>query len=273
MSKSCKFSVLMSVYKNETASNIKECLESIFIQTMKPDELIIVYDGPISNDVNSVIEDYSKLLTIKKVVLTENVGLGNALSIGLDKCEYDLVARMDSDDICVKDRFETQIGYMESNPDIDILGSGIMEFGDGKNREKILPLKESDIRGFAWLKNPINHMTVVFRKNKIISLGGYVHHLYMEDYNLWLRALCADMKIINLPQVLVYARVGNDMIKRRRGIKYIKSEFKLFTLKYKLKIFPIYKVFISLIIRIVMRLIPAFVLGRIYNVDRGQKNA
>ncbi|MEW6486029.1 MAG: glycosyltransferase [Pseudomonadota bacterium] len=262
------FSVLMSLYKNELASNLDDCLYSIQNQILRPSEIVIIYDGPISEEVDLVVNKYAKENNIKKVYLKENVGLGKALRFGIENCKYDLVARMDTDDICNPDRFSKQLNYMKLNPDVDILGSSVIEFDSHDKREKRLPLKSEDILSYSLLKNPINHMTVLFRKHKIIKIGSYQHHFYMEDYNLWLRAISRGLVIENMPDNLVYARVNNNMLKRRRGFNYIKSEFELMKLKLSLNLYPNYKVLLSFLIRVSVRLLPLCILSRIYKFDR-----
>jgi glycosyltransferase involved in cell wall biosynthesis len=125
-------------------------------------------------------------------LLKNNVGLGQALNEGMKHCTYDYVMRMDTDDICQPTRFELQSVFMELNPDIDISGSCIREFIGDKNNivsERKVPLTDKEIKKFARHKNPFNHMTVIFKKSSVQSVGGYQHHYLMEDYNLWLRLL------------------------------------------------------------------------------------
>ncbi|WP_241297920.1 glycosyltransferase, partial [Enterobacter asburiae] len=127
------FSVLMSLYDKEKPSYLEECFDSLANQTVKADEIVLVYDGPINEALCTVVDRWSMSLPIKIVALKKNVGLGQALNEGMKHCTYDYVMRMDTDDICQPTRFELQSVFMELNPDIDISGSCIREFIGDKN--------------------------------------------------------------------------------------------------------------------------------------------
>ena len=261
------FSVLMSLYHKESAIYLDECLKSLVSQYLKPSEVVIVYDGEIGHDLNEVVLRYEKVLNINIVKLKENVGLGKALNFGLNYCKYNYVARMDTDDICFPERFSTQIPIIYNN-DIDILGSSVIEFDNENERFKDVPQKSEDIIKAMLNKNPINHMSVVFKKDKILDIGGYKHHLYMEDYNLWLRAMSKGLTIMNVKERLLYVRVNPEMVKRRKGLEYIKSELKLTQLKLSLNKFPCHKVILISMVRILSRVFPSRILSVMYTIDR-----
>ncbi|EMM6760156.1 glycosyltransferase [Pluralibacter gergoviae] len=263
------FSVLMSLYDKEEPLNLDACLKSLTLQTLPASEVIIVFDGHINEDLNKIVSKYTEFLNIKIKKLPHNIGLGNALNIGMKECNYDIIARMDTDDICRPERFERQISFLNKNKDISLLGAGIIEFDEyGNKRMKIMPTEDEEIKKFMKIKNPFNHMTMVFKKDSIINIGGYKHHLYMEDYNLWLRANASGCKMYNIPDVLVEARVGQQMIMRRRGLIYIKSEIELAKLKRKLKSTTFLEGWIILFIRCIPRLVPYKILNYLYNRDR-----
>ena len=234
-----KFSVLMSVYYKESPNYLKESLESIlYNQTLKPNEVVIICDGPLTYELNSVIEFFSKVDIVKVYRLEQNVGLGAALNEGIKYCSHEWICRMDADDICLDSRFKKQFDYIENHPDIVLLGSQVMEFNE--TMEKVIGIKQvpsenSELRKFALKRNPFNHMTVVYRKSIIEKVGGYQHHLYMEDYNLWLRVIAKGYNVANLTDVLVNVRAGNAMYARRKGIEYIRREFQLAKLKRALQ--------------------------------------
>lgn len=268
------FSVLISLYNKESPNYYRQCLDSIVKQTLLPTEVIIIYDGFVNNELESVTNEYLNVLNIFVFKLEHNVGLGNALNYGLTKCKYDIILRMDTDDICYPNRFQVQTKFLDENKDVDVLGSAIVEFDDNSfsERRKILPIEYDDIKKFAAVKNPINHMSVAFRKNKILSCGGYIHHHFMEDYNLWLRCISSGLIIRNLPDILVRARVGDGMIKKRRGLKYVNSEIELFFLKNKtLKEGKLRNLSIF-ILRIIPRMVPIFILKFLYKLDRWSKH-
>lgn len=222
-----KVSVLMSVYHKEKPANLKMAVESIINQTYKADEIILVEDGPLSLELDKIIKKLQKkcsyLYTVK---LEKNMGLGKALNEGLKYCNNKYIARMDSDDISELNRLELQISYMISHPEIDVLGGNIIEFDDetGKNLSyRNVPRKCEEIKRFLKRRNPMNHVTVMFKKEKVEASGGYLDCLFFEDYYLWARMLKNNCIFSNLDDVLVKVRAGLSMAGRRGNINYIKS--------------------------------------------------
>ncbi|HCT5819430.1 glycosyltransferase [Citrobacter sedlakii] len=265
------FSVLMSLYIREKAENLHHCLQSLYNQTLHADEIVLVYDGPISEDLENVVNHWMTYLPINIVKLKENVGLGQALNCGLAQCKHDIVARMDTDDICHSDRFMKQIDFLSNNKDVAILGSYIEEFDaspDNIISKRVVPINHQDIEKQIKKQNPFNHMSVVFSKSKVIQVGGYQHHYLMEDYNLWLRLLTSNVKAANLPSVLVYVRAGKDMINRRSGWRYISSEYHLARLKRSLGYQNIISSYAYFVLRSAPRLFPLFLLKMTYHLIR-----
>ena len=222
-----KFSVLMSVYYKEKPDYFKQALDSILVnQTLKPDEFILIVDGPVHNTLDTVINEYEKKheKIMKVYRLENNVGLGKALNYGLSKCNYELIARTDSDDINVPERFQLQINEFKKDESIDVLGGFIDEFNDNYKLPinlKKMPLKHDELFKMAKIRNPINHMTVMFKKKAIIDAGEYKHLSYLEDYYLWVRVLANGGRLKNLNKCLVHVRIGNGMIVRRGNKEYI----------------------------------------------------
>ena len=216
-----KFSVLMSVYAKEQPEFLATALKSnLEDQTLLPDEMILVCDGPLTEALDAVIlqfeANYPDVLRVFR--LSENGGLGKALNYGLEQCRYEWVARSDSDDVCDNHRFEKQMRYLREHPEVDILGSYIDEFKTNWQepfRQKQMPLNHEALVQMAKSRNPINHMSVVFRKSVILTAGSYQHLPLMEDYYLWVRAICNGATLANIDQYLVHARVGNGMVHRR----------------------------------------------------------
>ena len=265
------FSVLSSIYYKESPAHFNACMESIWdAQTLRPTEIILIEDGPLTPELDEVIEQWqNKLgdtLCVKK--LEKNVGLGKALNEGLKHCTNEWVFRMDTDDICTPDRFSKQVAFIKENPDVVLFGGQILEFNQDVSDAHVLkavPENHNEIKAFAQNRCPFNHMTVAYRHDVITLLGAYQHHLFMEDYNLWLRVIGAGYKVANLPDVILFARVGNGMHARRKGLEYIKSEKKLLDLKKELKLqHPIHANMLFLI-RSMFRLLPSTMLGKIYN--------
>lgn len=214
-------SVLMSVYKKENPAFLKRALESIYAQTLKADEIVLVQDGEIPPALEEVISRYPDLHVVK---LEKNLQLGRALEAGLKVCQHELVARMDTDDIMMPDRLEKQYRFMIEHPEIVACGGDIAEFTEEDTilREKNMPSSPQELYRYGKKRNPLNHMTVMFRKSAIKAVGGYRHFPGLEDYDLWSRLLANGYQIANIPEVLVKARIGDRFASRRGGWTYFK---------------------------------------------------
>lgn len=234
------FSVLLSVYQKEQASYLRQSLESIFAQTLLPDEIVLVKDGPLTDMLDQVIEEYcQKYSMIKIVPLMTNQGLGKALSEGMKHCSYDLIARMDTDDISMVDRFEKQVNIFKKNPEIDVVGAWISEFEEDIDNIvtiRKLPETSEEILKFARQRNPINHPVVMFRKSAVLKAGNYQDCPFFEDYYLWVRMLLNGSRFYNIPQSLLFFRFSSDVFKRRGGWNYARHELhfqkKLWDMKF-----------------------------------------
>lgn len=233
------FSVLMSVYRNDKPEFVKQAVDSVTKhQTLKPDEVVLVVDGPVPDELSEVINhiEGSSDYKFNIIRLTENGGLGNALRVGATFCNYELIARMDADDISLPDRFEKQILFMETHPDIAVSGGQISEFIDEPDNTvgfRRVPLDPSSCRKYYRDRDPLNHMTVIIRKKELLDVGSYQSWHLDEDTYLWGRLLKNGYKISNLDDVLVNVRVGKEMYARRGGWSYFKSDTKI--LKWKLR--------------------------------------
>ena len=224
-----KFSVLMSVYYKEQPDFLDLSLDSVIDkQTLKPTEVVIVKDGELTDELEKVLNKYKKNYPdiIKFVPLKENCGLGIALQKGLKECSYDYVMIMDTDDVACPNRFEKQIEYMEKHPDVSIIGGTIGEFNDSPDEElriKTMPLTYNEVFEYSKFRNPLNHMTVCFRKKDVLDVGNYQPLLYLEDQYLWSRMLVAGKKMENIPDLLVKVRIGNGFYERRGSKNYVKG--------------------------------------------------
>lgn len=218
--------MLMSVYCKEKPAYFDLSLDSILVnQTLSPDEFALVCDGELTPELEAVIDKYQrKFPDVVKVYRKENGGLGKALNFGLPRCSYPLVARADSDDVCAPQRFEKQVKYMDEHPEVSIISSYIDEFDEDWRKPmqmKTLPLTHDKLYEWAKLRCPLNHMAVMMRKDDIIKVGSYHHVPFVEDYELWVRAMIQGLKLGNVGEVLVHARVGNGMLQRRGSKKQI----------------------------------------------------
>lgn len=231
-----QLSVLLPVFYKESAANLSQCLESLFAQTIPADEIVLVEDGPLGAELKQVISDFDRILPIASLRLPLHVGLGGALRMGLLRCRGEYVARMDSDDICVPERFEKQVDFLDSHAQVDVVGSAIGEFdmcpSDGRSIRR-LPTSGRALLQFARIRNPLNHMTVMFRKASVLYAGNYQPFSGFEDYHLWARMLSLGYRLQNMEEILVHVRGGNAMHGRRGGLAYLKKdvEFQLFLCK------------------------------------------
>lgn len=223
-----KFSVLMSIYYKEKPNNLKECMESLLTQTVVPDEIVLVEDGPLTDELYKLINEYKIQLgdALKIIPLEENVGLGRALAKGVTECTYELIARMDTDDIAVKDRFEKQLKAFEDNDKLELLGGQISEFSENINNitgQRLVPTNQKEIYKYQRKRDAFNHMTVMYKKTTVLAAGNYEHCLLMEDSLLWANMLKIHAAVGNLPDVLVYARTSDGMMERRGGLDYFRK--------------------------------------------------
>lgn len=235
------FSVLMSLYIKEKAEYFDECMRSILNQTVLPSEIVIVYDGPISIDLRILVEEYKKNnpRLIKTIENKKNKGLGLALADGVPACKYELIARMDTDDIAREDRFEKQLECFMNDPKLDICGSHIIEFEgtiDNVLSKRKVPLTHEAIADYQKQRSAFNHMTVMYKKSTVLRAGNYEDCPLMEDDMLWIRMLISGAKGMNIDDYLVYARTGYAMIERRGGLayfkKYLNGRRKIYETKY-----------------------------------------
>ena len=225
---SIKFSVLMSVYHKENPIFLRNAIESVSIkQTIKPNEIVLIQDGPLTDELYHVISYFkSELPYFKTYSMEKNSGLGKALEYGVMMCTYDWIARMASDDISIPDRFEKQVEYLEQHENIDVLGSNITEFGE--NPEDVVSIKRmpnthADIRAMLRRRTPICHVTAFIRKEKLLAAGGYQDLPYVEDYYLWARMFVNSSQFASVDESLVLVRVGNGMLARRGNKQQILS--------------------------------------------------
>lgn len=218
----------MSLYSKEKVDYLIESLESILKQTLLPDEIILVIDGPITEELQKVVkkyeDDYSDIL--KTIPLEENIGLGKALDVGLAKCSNELVARMDTDDISLPTRCEKQVEKFESDTNLAIVGTMIDEFYDEPSNivsSRIVPTDHEEIEKFMKRRSPFNHPAVMFKKSAVIHSGGYGKLRRKQDLDLFSRMINSGYKAANLDESLVLFRSNEDNFKRRKSWSYCKS--------------------------------------------------
>lgn len=237
------FSVVMSIYKNDDPEYLEDALDSIVInQSLKPDEVVIVGDGPLPQSLIWVIEQeikktHSANIPTNIVFLPQEVnrGLGEALRIACENCRYDYIARMDSDDISLPDRFEKQMQCFEEDPGLSMVGGMITEFvGEPKNivSKRLLPLDNEGIYKMMQTRCGVNHVTVIMKKSDLMKAGNYSGKFRQEDFYLWARMMKNHCKFRNIPDVVVNVRSGADQFARRGGLAYFNQHMKVFKFMY-----------------------------------------
>lgn len=266
-----KFSVCTSIYKNDKPEYVRVALDSMLVnQSVKPDEIVLVQDGPVPYELSRLLLEYKDNYgeTLNVIKLEKNGGLGNALKLGVENAKYDLCARMDSDDICLLDRFEKQLKYLEDHPNCDIVGGQMTEFiGDPDNivGKREVPLSNEDIYQYMKSRCALNHVTVMFRKASVLKVGNYQDWFWNEDYYLWVRMMMAGCKFANIPDVAVNVRSGADQYARRGGKRYFDSEIGIKKLMLKEGLISRPQYFINYVERFIIQLmLPNSVRGWVF---------
>lgn len=260
------FSVLMAFYHGDSPSELRQALTSLVNQSLPASEVVLVQDGPVSASLLAVVDGFS-CLPLVRLALPDNVGLTAALNTGLARCRYPWVARMDSDDIAEPLRFEQQMAYLRAHADIDVLGGQIAEFVDEGEafRLRCVPQEHAEILAFMRKRNPVNHMTAIFRREAVAAMGGYPELTGMEDYLLWIRLAAEGRRFANLPDVLVQVRIVNLML-RRRGWQQVMSEFRLQRELNTLGLVSMPVAIFHFALRATARLLPSLWLSVIYRI-------
>ena len=230
-----EYSVLMSVYHKEKPEYLKQSIESIQAQTLSTNDFVLVCDGPLNEQLDSVIatkqQEMGEILNV--VRLAKNGGLGNALNEGIKHCKNELVARMDSDDIAYPDRCEKQMAVFNAHPEVSICSGIVEEFTTDPytvDAKRVPPETNAEIVEFARKRCPFNHPCVMYKKSAVEAVGSYQDFYLLEDYYLWLRMLMAGYQGYNIQEPLLHMRAGSDMYMRRAGWKYAKTQVMLFKL-------------------------------------------
>ncbi|MBR5239719.1 MAG: glycosyltransferase [Clostridia bacterium] len=248
------YSVLMSVYHKEQPTHLRVAVESMLNQTVPPSDFVIVCDGPLTEELDRVIDEFKNQAPelFQIVRLEENKGLGLALKEGLAFCKEELVARMDTDDIAVSDRMEQQLAFMSKHPEISVVGTQIAEFEETPDhiiRYRMVPECHKDILHKLKFANPMNHVTVLFQKEHVLNVGSYPHHPGFEDYHLWTKLLAEGYLFHNLPHTGCLVRADAHMLKRRDGWAYFKNTVTMEKLLRKKKLISLWQYLVNITVR------------------------
>ena len=256
------FSVIISVYLYDNVDHFIEAMNSIFRQTLSPYEIILAVDGPISNNMESVVGNFENNPIVRIVRSDVNIGRGAIKHRAILTTTTEFIAIMDADDISIDSRFELQVtAFIDSK--IDLVGGYISEFhnsiGDLKSVRKT-PLKHEEIiKQGKWIQ-PYNHVTIMFKKSMYIKSGGYGKLYMIEDYDLFFHMAMNGAIFCNIPKTLVYVRTTNDQYLRRHGIKYFQEEFFLILSMLKSGYISHWTFIINITIRLIVRSMPVILL-------------
>lgn len=232
LSRSCsgihEYSVLISVCAKEDAEDLRSSLNGIIRQTKAPEEILIVKDGPLTREIESVLGVYNAshpgLFTF--IAYPENRGLWYALSVGVPACRNELIMRMDADDLSLSQRAEKELAVLEKRPEVGCVGSLVTEFvGDAQHPTSLVQLPETheEILRFGKKRCPFRHPTLLFRKSAVMAAGNYQQMPMFEDYDLFMRMAASGCVFYNLQESLVWVRTGEDFFARRGSMDYLKK--------------------------------------------------
>lgn len=264
-----EFSVLLAVYDQEKPEYLDLALESIWSkQTLKPTEIVIVKDGPLTKELEQVIKEFSLIAPVKTVPIAVNGGLGKALSKGVNECSYEIIARMDSDDISAPDRFKKQVPIFVEKK-LDVVSSWSIFFEN--SLENVLATKkrpefDSEIKILAKKRSPVNHAACILRKSTVLKAGNYRHFPLYEDYDLWVRMIMKNAVFYNVQDYVYYVRGSNEQFGRRGGLKYLLTEIKAHNNFRKYGFLNSFEFLRNILIRVLVRLFPVKIRRWIYKI-------
>ena len=269
-----RYSVLLGVYAKDNPAYFAAALDSLLRQSIRSDDIVLVVDGPISVELASVVSSYiSRYPEIHPLWLPSNVGQGLAYNEALPLCRHDIVLKMDADDISLPNRAEIQLAFLTAHPEIDFVSTALAEFSDTPSNVttvKKVPLLHNDIIKYAKRWNPINQPSVAFRKSAVLAVGGYQHFPRHEDYHLWVRMLMAGKKAANISEPLVYYRLSDENLERRRRGPAYKGAIDFHIWKHKVGLAGLFDTLWMIALMTIIRLMPAPIYRAIYRLKRGK---
>lgn len=264
-----EFSVVLPVYRGDEPQHLDVAIKSLASQTVLPTEVVVVEDGPLTEGLSKTLEEWSEAFpgVFRRCRHESNQGLSVALRTGVKEATHDLVARMDSDDVSVSERFETQLEYLLDYPETDVVGGYIAEFSNDPSdidALRTVPLEHDAIRQHARFRSPMNHGSVMFRRDSVLDVGNYRPVDRMEDYGLWVRLLLDDATFANIPEVLLKVRAGSELYGRRGGREYAREEIRIQTDFYRWGFTTLPVFLFNVLSRTTLRLVPNCVRALMY---------
>lgn len=260
-------SVVVTTYAGDKPPELRDCFKSLIEQNQQPEEVMIVRGHDLPSELIEVVSEFelNAPFSVHDVAVDEQ-GRGHARRVGVEKANSEFVAIIDSDDIACPNRLRRQLEYFDRNPSTDVVGGYIGEFEIDPNEitsVREVPTEADEIKQVARYRCPVNHPTVMFRRDAVLDVGNYRKMEYGEDYELWCRLLANNKKITNIPEILVKVR-ATDLITRRRGREIVRREVQLQRAIVESGFYGWGMALTNLIIRIPLRLLPKPLLKRIY---------
>jgi len=261
-----KFTVILPVYKKVDFKTFCKSFDSLIKQTLIPNEIIVVLDGPVKGNIINYINEKKKFYKfLRLIIFPINKGLGPVLKIATKLSSYEYIVRCDADDISKPERFELQMKFLNKNKDIDVLGSNVYEIENNRivSKKKVDHLHEKIIKKI-YFRNPINHSSVIFKKKTILKSGNYEDVKYFEDYFLWMKVFAHNGKFHNLENYLVNMNIDDQFFKRRSGLDYSKFYFNFLIKLRSRNLISMTNFILNLMLRLIIILMPVFLVKRIY---------
>ncbi|WP_225976595.1 MULTISPECIES: glycosyltransferase [Corynebacterium] len=262
--------VLMTVYHGTTATHISQALESLYAQTRPAEEILLIQDGPVGEDVAAILSTAEATRPEVRVLRREkNEGNAVATAAGFATFSTEFYARQDSDDISYPERFERQLAFLAEHPRVDLVGSAMTEFIHSPTEPvgvRALPESPAEINRYLTINNPINHPTIMARVEAISEVGGYQPVHLMEDYDLMARLVAGDKVLANMPEQLVYFRVGEEQLSRRTGLDMIRAELSMQRNLVDYGTVGAFRAAGNFLLRSLYRLLPKRLLGQVYRL-------
>lgn len=264
-----KYSVLTTIYAKENPDYLKQSIDSMLAQTIPPNQYVLVEDGPLTPELEAVINQYSTKYSIFKIIkLAVNSGCGPASIAGMKACTNDLIARIDSDDISLPNRCELELAMFEKEPDLVVVGSDMYEFEEDPNHItaiKKMPTTPDKIYQFGKRRNPFNHSTVMMRKSLVEKYGGYAPIRRALDLELFTKLLLNGCKCRNIAKPLVKFRAGHARMERRKNWSNLKCDLSVYKRNYEQKYMSLLDYGYVVFRQIVLFIMPVRIANTIYN--------
>ena len=262
------FSVLMSVYAKDCPAWVRQALDSVLSNNVKPNEIVIMVDGPVGDELQAVLNDAMQNLLVRVINHPVNIGRGAALAIAVPQCKNDLIALVDADDISHLDRFEKQLAYFTAHPNTVVVGGQVQEL-DAESltplAQRRVPLTNKEIRQYLKTRMPFNNPTVMFKKQAVLDSGNFRAFGLMEDYYMWVRVAAKGYEMANVPDILVDMRVNPALYERRGGYNYFHMNKLLFDEMRELNLLTLWEYYYTLSVRFIVQvLMPNSVRGWFY---------